>query len=163
MAARHRKNPHQAGGVTFYLNAAHELGIADPMSNDRPSRQWPADMPGVTTAWLARANDVSERTIRWRRSRAATAPEAMPAIDAEIALEMTRDRPKKARLNWWTRLAIAERARTGETYRAIAADLGINKSTVWKCLRRQTVGFGPLSGERVMTAQQAQVMKVPRL
>jgi transposase-like protein len=137
-----------------------------PGLTNRPTRQWPSDMPGVTTAWLARANGVSERTIRWRRANKPTAPakmrEALSAIDAEMGCNMVLSRPPSAPLNYWTRMAIAERAHRGETYAELCKAFGVNKSTVWRCIHRMAKGFQPLSGTRVLTVSQSRLRSLPK-
>jgi hypothetical protein len=129
------------------------------MTEDGTSRQWPADMPGVTTAWLALANGVSERTIRWRRAKYKTPPEGLPVIDADIALDMVRGRPKGAHIGLWTRLAMKERVAAGSTYRAVAAEFSVSVASVQRAVHRGGRGFQPLSFGRVRSASQSQNLK----
>lgn len=116
-------------------------------------------MPGVTTAWLARANGVSERTIRWRRGRAKTPIEDMPVIDLQLALLMALDRPDGSHITHWTRLAMMERVGAGEIYRAIAVEFRVSVATVQRSVRGKMRGFQPLNGKRVLSTSQSQNLK----
>lgn len=129
------------------------------MSVNRTSRQWPADLPGVTTAWLARANGVSERTIRWRRVKCATAFQDLPLIDAKVALEMARGEPKGAHTIQWTRYAMMERAAAGAKYSAIAVEFGVSVATVQRSVQGGPRGYQPLSFRRVLSSSQTQNIK----
>lgn len=135
------------------------LGYDPAVNNISTSRQWPADMPGVTTAWLARANGVSERTIRWRRAKSKTPIEDIPLVDAKIALDMAQGRPKGAHTVQWTRYAMMERVAAGETYRTIAAEFGVSMATVQRSVRGKMRGFQPLSFGRVLSSSQTQNFK----
>jgi hypothetical protein len=130
------------------------------MPQQRSSRQWPADMPGVTTAWLASANGVSERTIRWRRSRYKTPADELPAIDLEIGLSMARLRAKGAHLCLWTRLAIVEWVSAGATYRQVAEEFGVSVATVGRAVRRGGRGYDPLACTRTLSSSQTKNLKI---
>ena len=129
------------------------------MNGNRTSRQWPADMPGVTTAWLARANGVSERTIRWRRARVRTRIENMLTIDAQVGLELAQGRPKGAHVSLWTRLAMMERVANGGTYQSVAVEFGVSVATVQRSVRGYGRGFHLPSGVRVLSATQIKNLK----
>jgi len=107
----------------------------------------------VTTRWLARANGVSVWTIRrWRRLH----PESPPTLNPtrELGLAMALARPPAGLLPLWSRMAIADYAHHGASYREIAAMFRCSKNTVWRCVRRRPTAFEPLSGRRALTGQQ---------
>jgi transposase len=63
-------------------------------------------------------------------------------------------RPKGTVMPMWSRMAIAEAAHNGATYEELAEMFRCGKSTVWRCVKRWPGGFAPLSGRRLLTAQQ---------
>lgn len=121
-------------------------------------RPYPANLPGVTIAWLARANRCSPNTIR--RARAATdakddsVHELLSNLSAENGVEMARLRCPRGQLPLWSRMAIAEYARQGATYEQLMHLFGVGRSTVYRALHSRTSTFSPLSGHRHLSASQ---------
>lgn len=132
------------------------------MPQQRSSRQWPADMPGVTVASLAHANGVSQRTIRWRRAQCEVPTSDMPAIDMELGLSMARHRPKGGHTCLWTRLAIAERVSAGATYREAAEEFGVSVATVGRAVRVGGRGYDLLACTRILSSSQTENLKMPQ-
>ena len=54
----------------------------------------------------------------------------------------------------WSRMAIVEFAWRGASYDELATKFQCGKSTVWRCVKGQSGGFAPLSGQRLLTRQQ---------
>ena len=115
---------------------------------------WHPHLPGVTTSWLAHANGVSVKTIgRWRL-KSSPADVDLAILTAEIGLEMAMVRPARCMLTVWSRMAVAEYARRGVSYADLATMFRCGLTTVCRCVRRWPGGFAPLSGRRLLTAQQ---------
>ena len=117
-------------------------------------------MPGVTTAWLARANGVSERTIRWRRAKSKTQTAELPAVDIDTGLAMARLRAKGGHLCLWTRLAIAARVKSGAPYREVATEFGVSIATVQRAVGRGARGYHILAFTRALSASQSKNLKI---
>jgi hypothetical protein len=117
-------------------------------------------MPGVTTVWLASANGVSERTIRWRRARGNTPIADMPTFDLEAGLHMAQLRAKGAHLCLWTRLAIAERVKAGATLREAAEEFGVSIATAQRAVHRGERGYHLLTCTRTLTSSQIRNLKI---
>jgi hypothetical protein len=126
------------------------------------SRQWPADMLGVSTSWLARANGVSERTIRWRRRNWMTSSADLPQVDAQAALAMARVRPVRGHLCLWSRLAILERVQAGVTYRQAASEFSVSIATVQRAVRKGFRGYDLLACTRVLSSSQIENLRNSR-
>ena len=120
---------------------------------------WHPHLPGVTTSWLAHANGVTVKTIERWRQKASPADVDLSILTAETGLEMATIRPARCLMPVWSRMAVAEYARRGESYAELATMFRCGKSTVWRCVRRWPGGFAPLSGRRLLTVQQQ--AKVP--
>lgn len=114
---------------------------------------WHPHTPGVTVKWLASANGVSVWTIRrWRRKYP---PSPVPFVPSrEIGLEMAEIRPPGTVLPLWSRMAIAELAHEGVSYRKLAKMFNCSKSTVWRCVRSRSKVYDQVSGARTLSANQ---------
>lgn len=121
-------------------------------------RAFPVDLPGVTTSWLAKANDRSPSAIaRGRRLRAGNSQGAVAfvvGITPELALAMAHIRPRRGMLPYWSRLAIAELASQGVTYASLMELFRVGRSTIYRAIRGQPRGYAPMSGRRLLTAAQ---------
>ena len=115
---------------------------------------WHPHLPGVTTAWLAQANGVSVRTImRWQQ-RTNPADADVSSMTAELGCAMATLRRPGSMLPLWSRMAIAELARRGASYKELARRFQCGESTVWRCVKGRSGSFAPLSGQRLLTGQQ---------
>lgn len=115
---------------------------------------WHPHLPGVTTAWLARANGVSVKTIRRWRQRATPADADVSSMTAQLGCEMATLRRPGSMLPLWSRMAIVELASKGASYSELAGQFQCGESTVWRCVKGWSGGFAPLSGQRLLTRQQ---------
>ena len=115
---------------------------------------WHPHLPGVTTSWLAHANGVAVKTIARWRLKSSPVDVDLTILTAETGLKMALIRPAKRLLPVWSRMAIAEYARRGVSYAELAVMFQCGESTVWRCVKRWPGGFAPLSGRRLLTAQQ---------
>src|SRR5579864_206209 len=113
-------------------------------------RPFPADLPGVTVEWLARANNCSPRTIRrWRSSLPPDAPvaaEVLSNLTAEMARDMALLRPRRGTLPLWSRLAIAQLAAEGASYLELMQRFNVARSTVYRAIHRPPRAYCPLTG-----------------
>jgi hypothetical protein len=122
-------------------------------------RSFPVNLPGVTVEWLARANGCSARTVR--RHRGTLPPDAravaplLTQMGPALAVRMAQLRPPRGVLPLWSRLGIAELAAGGATYAELMAWFGTSRSTVYRAIHCAPAGFSPLTGERMLTTQQA--------
>ena len=115
---------------------------------------WHPHLPGVTTAWLARANGVSVKTIRRWRERSNPADADVRSMTAELGCAMATLRRPGSMLPLWARMAIAELASKGVSYTELARQFQCGESTVWRCVKGWSGGFAPLSGQRLLTRKQ---------
>lgn len=115
---------------------------------------WHPHMPGVTTAWLAQANGVSVRTIRRWRQRSNPADVDVSLMTAQVGYAMAVVRRPGGMLPLWSRMAIAELAWGGASYTHLARQFRCSESTVWRCVKRCSGSFAPLSGQRLLSMQQ---------
>jgi hypothetical protein len=126
---------------------------------------FPADLPGVTIEWLAKANNCSARTVR-RRRRASLTPgspavaELLTNMTLELALEMALLRPPRGVLPFWSRMAIAQLAAKGATYSQLMQMFSVGRSTVYRSIHRAAAAYCPLTGRRQLT--KAQVAPPPK-
>ena len=115
---------------------------------------WHPHLSGVTTAWLAQANGVSVRTIsRWRQ-QANPADADVSSMSAQLGHTMAILRKPRSILPLWSRMAIAELAWGGASYSELARQFQCSESTVWRCVKRRSHSFAPLSVKRLLTPQQ---------
>ena len=129
-------------------------------------RPYPANLPGVTVAWLAQANRCSPNTIRRARSASdemdSSVHKLLSNLTAEQGLEMARLRSPRGQLPLWSRMAIAEYAKRGATYRQLMHLFGVGRSTVYRALHSRTLAYSPLSGHRhLSTSQRAPIAMSP--
>lgn len=68
---------------------------------------------------------------------------------------MTLVRPARGTLPFWSKMAIAELAGKGATYRELMELFGVSRSTVYRAIHRPYAGYCFLSAERQVTAIQA--------
>jgi len=121
-------------------------------------RPVPFDLPGVTNSWIARANGCSVSTVRRRRLEVvedARCAELLANLSAETSLLMGRIRAPRGVLPLWSRMAIAEFAARGATYRELMKMFGVGRSTVYRALHRTSTTYAALSGCRQLTEVQA--------
>lgn len=135
------------------------VGTVCEMARSIIPRPFPANMPGVTVAWLAKANKCSTRTIRrWRASLLlddALGSEMVADLTTDRAKEMALLRPTRGVLPLWCRLAIADLAARGSTYAELAEAFQVSMSTVRRAAKLAPQTFGLLTGQRLLTKQQA--------
>ena len=97
---------------------------------------------------------MSVKTIERWRLKLSAADVDLTILTAEAGLEMALIRPAKCLLPVWSRMAVAEYARGGVSYADLATMFRCGLTTVWRCVKRWPGGFAPLSGKRLLTAQQ---------
>jgi hypothetical protein len=117
-------------------------------------------LPGVTTAWLAHANGVTERTIERWKQQSDPAEVDLTILTPELGLEMALLRPSGSIMPMWSRMAIAEYAANGMTYAELSELFRCGKCTVWRCVKRWPGGYAPLSGKRLLSKQQRAPVRV---
>lgn len=129
------------------------------MSRRTIPRPFPADLPGVTVEWLARANSCSPRTVRRRRESLPRDGDATAELLSKMTLELAREmawlRPPRGALPFWSRLAISELAAAGATYSELARMFGVGRSTVYRAIHRPVHAYCLISGRRQLTDSQA--------
>lgn len=122
-------------------------------------RPFGPNFPGVTSAWLARANGCSVRSIhRWRARpdvESAAVTEFWSSMTVELALEMALLRPRRGVLPFWSRLAIADFAARGATYADLMRMFRVGRSTVYRAIHRPSTAYCSLGGRRQLTQVQA--------
>ena len=127
------------------------------------SRPFPADLPGVTVEWLARANNCSARSIRrWRSSLPpddAAASEFLACLTQEVALQMLAHRPTGGVLPLWSRMALTQLALGGASYAELARRFGVGRSTVYRAIRNCSAGYCPISGYRQINQKVAKQLQ----
>jgi transposase-like protein len=129
-------------------------------------RPFPADLPGVTAEWLARANNCSPRTIRrWRTlppPDGGAANDILMRMTPETAVQMALVRPPRGSIPFWSRLAIAELAARGATYSQLMREFRVGRSTVYRAIHRMTRDYCHLSGVRLRTTSHAAAVPRPK-
>ncbi len=123
---------------------------------------FPVDLPGVTLAWLAKANECSlstlKRTISPESERSSEeSTRVVSEMTSEVALQLAWMRPSRGMLPYWSRLAIADLASRGATYAELMVLFGVGRSTVYRAVHKASAGYVALSGVRALTASQKAV------
>ena len=115
--------------------------------------RWHPLTSGVTTRWLASANGVSVWTIQRWRKRALAAGDQPPALEQtiELAIEMARLRPANGIMPALSRMAIAQLAHEGRSYKELMQLFACSEVTVWRAIKTRSQSFDVLTHERLLT------------
>lgn len=83
----------------------------------------------------------------------------MESMTLDLAMEMALIRTPGGTLPFWSRLAIAELARSGTAYADLMQLFAVGRSTIYRAIHKPCGGFCPLSGRRLLSSGQSALVK----